>query len=200
MAAMARTWPPSRRLGTGHDRFQGDAHPAGFAEWRLPTGGRPVGSPAVMPGQRAVLTATLMAGCPPVASTTERAGTREPATTPGAFVSGLAIPWVVGGVPICRPGTKGNAPAEWSPFPVEATRLRARPYRLAAPGGPPDRQRAEPADLLGRHPGAVRGADAGRGWTLSQRRDAAGARPTVGVLAESARRGDPGSRRGRRRA
>jgi hypothetical protein len=46
------------------------------------------------------------------------AGADEP-----AFVTGLTIPWAVGGERIRRDGTKGNDPGEWPPFPVQATRL-----------------------------------------------------------------------------
>jgi hypothetical protein len=42
---------------------------------------------------------------------------------PAAFVTGLTIPWAVGGERIRRDGSKGNDPGEWPAFPVEATRL-----------------------------------------------------------------------------
>jgi hypothetical protein len=42
---------------------------------------------------------------------------------PAGFVSGLTVPWAVGGERIRRDGTKGNDPGEWPDFPVQATRL-----------------------------------------------------------------------------
>ena len=50
-------------------------------------------------------------------------GPSAPEAAPAGFVTGLTIPWAVGGERIRRDGTKGNDPGEWPPFPVAATRL-----------------------------------------------------------------------------
>ena len=45
------------------------------------------------------------------------------ASSAAGFVTGLTIPWAVGGERIERDGTKGNDPGEWPAFAVAATRL-----------------------------------------------------------------------------
>lgn len=50
-------------------------------------------------------------------------GPSAPDAAPAGFVTGLTIPWAVGGERIRRDGSKGNDPGEWPPFPVQATRL-----------------------------------------------------------------------------
>ena len=59
--------------------------------------------------------ATVTASADPVPSTA------SPVAVP--FVTGLTIPWAVGGERIRRDGSQGNDPGEWPPFPVAATRL-----------------------------------------------------------------------------
>lgn len=70
-----------------------------------------------------VLTLAACSAPPSDAPQPESTRPTSPAPTSAAFVTGLTIPWAVGGERIRRDGTKGNDPGEWPPFPVQATRL-----------------------------------------------------------------------------
>ena len=75
-----------------------------------------------------VLASTLLlAACATVVTPTRAEPSAVPSAIPTpsapAFLTGLTVPWAVGGERIRADGTRGVDPGQWPPFPVPAVRL-----------------------------------------------------------------------------